>query len=148
MRKTAIAGLGLMVSAVALAAGEAGTVKTLKGAVSIERGGQRAPAKIGDAVQNADKVVTGADSAVGITLRDNTRLSAGPNSVLALDKFSFDSTTHAGELNASVKKGSLSVISGKLAAASPESVSFRTPSATLGVRGTEFVIEVADRGDQ
>ena len=38
------------------------------------------------------------------------------------------------------------MVSGKLAAAAPEKVSFRTPTATLGVRGTDFVIEVADRG--
>lgn len=152
MRKPlGILALGLscsLLAGVACAAGEAGTVKTSKGQVVIERSGQRLPATVGDRVHNADKLITGADGAVGITLRDNTRLSAGPNSVLSLDKFAFDSTTHAGELDASVKKGTLSVISGKLAAASPDTVRFRTPSATLGVRGTDFVIEVADRGDQ
>lgn len=148
-KTTMVLACWFMCSAVpVLAAGEAGTVKTLKGSVSIVRAGERVPAVIGTTVFAADKVVTEADGAVGITLRDNSRLSAGPNSVLALDKFSFDSTTHAGELNATVKKGTLSVISGKLAAASPQSVTFNTPTAMLGVRGTEFVIEVADRGDQ
>lgn len=142
-------GLGCsLLAGVACAAGEAGTVKIAKGQVVIERSGQRLPAAVGDRVHSADRLITGGDGSVGITLRDNTRLSAGPNSVLSLDKFAFDSTTHAGELDASVKKGTLSVISGKLAAASPDTVRFRTPSATLGVRGTDFVIEVADRGDQ
>lgn len=127
----------------ALAAGEAGTVKTAKGSVTVERGGQKLAAAAGFRVEAADLIVTGADSAVGITLRDNTLLSAGPNSVLNLDKFSFDATTHAGTLDASLKRGTLAVISGKLAKADPESVRFRTPTATLGVRGTEFVIEAA-----
>jgi hypothetical protein len=130
----------------AAAAGEAGTIKVIKGSVSIDRAGKRTPVTVGDRVMSADRVITGADSAVGITLRDNTRLTAGPDSVVSLDKYSFDSTTHAGELDASVKKGTLSVVSGKLAAAAPDKVSFRTPTATLGVRGTDFVIEVAERG--
>jgi hypothetical protein len=130
----------------AAAAGEAGTIKVIKGSVSIDRAGKRTPVMVGDRVMSADRVITGADSAVGITLRDNTRLTAGPDSVVSLDKYSFDSTTHAGELDASVKKGTLSVVSGKLAAAAPDKVSFRTPTATLGVRGTDFVIEVAERG--
>jgi hypothetical protein len=141
------AGLALAwITGQANAADEAGTIKVVRGSVSIERAGKRTPVTVGDRVMSADRVITGAESAVGITLRDNTRLSAGPDSVLSLDKYSFDSTTHAGELDASVRKGTLSVVSGKLAAAAPEKVSFRTPTATLGVRGTDFVIEVADRG--
>ena len=48
-----------------------------------------------------------------------------------------------GELDAHLKRGSLAVISGKLAKASPESVRFRTDSVTLGVRGTEFILEAS-----
>lgn len=131
-----------MVSCLALAAEEAGTVKTAKGAVSIERGGQKLPVAVGGKVFATDRVVTGADSSVGITLRDNTLLSAGPNSVLSLDKFSFDATTHAGTVDATLKRGTLGVISGKIAKSDSDSVRFRTPTTTLGVRGTEFVIEV------
>ncbi len=132
-----------MVSCLAYAAEEAGTVKTAKGTVTIERGAQKLPVAVGGKVFAADRVVTGADSSVGITLRDNTLLSAGPNSVLSLDKFSFNTTTHAGTVDATVRRGTLGVISGKIAKADSDSVRFRTPTATLGVRGTEFVIEVA-----
>jgi hypothetical protein len=126
---------------------EAGTVKTVKGQVSIERGAQKIAAAPGVKVHAADRVLTGADGSIGITLRDNTVLSAGPNSTLALDKFAFDSTTHAGTIDATLKRGTLSVVSGKIAKASPDAVTFRTPTTTLGVRGTEFVIEAADRGE-
>jgi hypothetical protein len=137
---TAMAGMGA-----ARAAGEAGTVKISKGNVAILRAGQTLPAITGSPVMVSDRVTTGSDGSVGITLRDNTLLSAGPHSTLELNKFSFDSTTHQGEINATVKRGTLAVISGKVAAAAPTRVSFNTPTATLGVRGTEFVIEVADR---
>lgn len=123
------------------AADEAGTVKVVKGGASLERGTQKMALTPGLKVQPGDRIVTGADGSVGITLRDNTLLSAGANSILLLDKFSFNSTTHAGVLDAALKRGTLAVVSGKIAKASPESVQFRTPTAILGVRGTEFVIE-------
>jgi hypothetical protein len=127
---------------------DAGTVKTVKGTVTIERGTQTLPAAAGVKVIAKDRVVTGAQSSVGITLRDNTMLSAGPNSSLSLDKFAFNPTTYAGEIDASLKRGTLAVISGKVAKTSSDSVVFRTPTVTLGVRGTEFVIEAADREGQ
>lgn len=119
----------------------AGTVKTSKGSASIERKGQKIPIQPGAPIEAGDRIVTGADGAVGIVLRDNTSLSAGPNSTLDLNKYAFHPTTHVGELDASVKRGTLAVISGKVAKANPDSVKFATQSMTLGVRGTAFVIE-------
>lgn len=125
----------------AQAADDAGMVKTSRGQVTVERAGQKIPAPVGTRIFASDTVTTGADGAVGITLRDNTVLSAGPNSVVNLDRFAFNSTTHAGTLNATVKRGTLSVSSGKIAKASPGNVSFSAPGMTLGVRGTTFVID-------
>ena len=125
----------------AWSADEAGVVKTRKGNVSIERSGQRVDAPVGTRILSSDRVITGAESSVGITLHDNTLLSAGPNSTVDLNKFAFNSTTHTGAIDASVKRGTLSVISGKIAKASPEAVSFTAPGMTLGVRGTSFVID-------
>lgn len=132
-----------LVSGFALAAPEAGTIKTVKGAVTLHRDGQTLTIAVGGKVFASDRVVTGVDGSVGITLRDNTLLSAGPNSVLSLDKFAFDPTTHAGAVDATLKRGTLAVISGKIARADPDSVRFNTPTTTLGVRGTEFVVEVS-----
>ena len=125
----------------------AGVVKTVKGKVQIERPGGSSGAAIGTDVYSSDRIVTGPESSVGITLRDTTQLSAGANTTLELNKFAFNSTTHDGVLDATVKRGSLAVISGKLAKANPDSVRFSTPTTTLGVRGTEFIIEVGDTGE-
>lgn len=125
----------------AWAAEEAGTVKISKGRVHVERASERIDAPVGTRIFSSDRVITGADGAVGITLRDNTLLSAGPNSIVDLNRFSFDSTTHAGAIDATVKRGTLSVISGKISKATPESVRFSAPGMTLGVRGTSFVID-------
>jgi hypothetical protein len=133
--------------ALAADASAAGVVKTVKGTVQIERSGGSSGAAIGSEVFGSDRIVTGPESSVGITLRDTTQLSAGANTILELNKFAFDTTTHAGVLDASVKRGSLAVISGKLAKANPDSVRFSTPTTTLGVRGTAFIIEVGGNGE-
>jgi len=96
-------------------------------------------------VQTSDVILTGADGSAGITFTDNSLVSVGPNSVFAIDKYTFDSTTHAGEFGGSLKKGRLAAISGKMVKQSPESMKIRTPSAIMGVRGTEFVVQVDDK---
>lgn len=133
----------LAVTGTVYAADEAGLVKNTQGVATIIRGEQQIPAEVGAHIWVADSVKTGANSSVGITLNDGTLLSAGPSSILVINKFVFDSTTHAGELDASLKRGTLAVVSGKLAKTSPKAVTFRTPTTLLGVRGTEFVLEAA-----
>jgi hypothetical protein len=123
---------------------EAGHIKVAKGAVQVERAGQQVPATVGTVVQAGDVVVTGPDGSVGITFLDNSLLSAGPNSVLAIDRFAFDSTTHQGSFESSLRKGTLAVVSGKLAKQSPDAMKVKTPAAVLGVRGTEFLVRTGD----
>jgi hypothetical protein len=128
--------------AFAAAAADAGQVKTAAGTVYLERGGKRLPVSVGTAVQQSDTLVTGADGSAGITFTDNSLLSVGPNSVLEIQKYVFDTTTHAGQFDASLKKGTLAVISGKMVKQSPEAMRVRTPSSIMGVRGTEFAVKV------
>ncbi len=130
------------------AAEQAGMIKVSKGAVSIERDGQRVAAGVGTPVMVADRLRTGGDGSVGLTLRDNTLLSAGPNSLLVVDKFAYDNAAQDGKIALTIRKGTLSVASGKIAKRTPESVDFHTPTSILGVRGTEFVIEVRGGDDE
>jgi hypothetical protein len=123
---------------------EIGRVKVSKGEVFVERAGKRITAPVGAGIQASDTVLTGADGSVGITFHDNSLLSAGPNSELVINKFVFDSTTHKGEFDTSLKKGTLAVVSGKIVKQSPEAMRIRTPAAIMGVRGTEFVVKVDD----
>lgn len=125
-------------------AADAGRVKTSKGTVTIDRAGQRLPAMVGMPVQEKDVVSTGADGSVGISFTDNSMLSAGPNSVLILDKYAFDAASGKGALEANLARGTLAAVSGKMVKSSPESMKIRTPAAIMGVRGTEFVIKVDD----
>jgi len=123
---------------------EVGQIKVAKGQVTVDRNGQALPGQVGMLLESADVLKTGADGSVGITMRDNSLLSAGPNSILALERFEFDPTTSQGRFDAQLRRGTLSVVSGRIAKQSPESMTVRTPSAVLGVRGTEFVVAVDD----
>jgi len=121
-----------------------GKIKTLSGDVSIEREGKIVVPVLGNAVFQKDKIVTGKNGSVGVLFDDDSRLSAGPNSTLDLDRFSYDPATHDGNFDVSMKKGVLSVISGKLTQKTPGALKVKTPAAILAVRGTEFSVMVEE----
>jgi len=103
--------LGAIALAVALGvappaeAVDIGQIKVSKGQVAIERNGQSHPGTVGMRLQTSDIVKTGADGSIGIGMSDNSLLSLGPNSVLSLDRYEFDSTTHQGAFDASLRTG-------------------------------------------
>lgn len=134
--------LGLLAVGVAEAQ-DVGRVKAVKGTVYIERAGRQEPAEVGSGVRQADILVTGSDGAVGVTLADDTLLSAGPNSVLAVERFVYDGIK-PGALEAVLTKGTLAVVSGRIAKQAPDAMRVKTPAAILGVRGTEFVVRASD----
>jgi hypothetical protein len=136
------AALALLAALPALA--DIGQIKTSKGQVTVERGGQVLPGAVGLKLEAADTLKTGPDSAVGITMRDDSLLSAGPNSILQLQRFEFDPATHQGRFDSRLQRGTLAVVSGRIAKQSPEAMTVRTPSAQLGVRGTEFVVATGE----
>lgn len=143
MRKSWMFLPALALAATAMAS-DIGQVKVAKGAVQLEREGKRMPATVGMPVRAADVLHTGADGSAGLTFSDNSLVSVGPNSVFAIDKYRFDSTTHAGEFEGSLRKGKLAAVSGKMVRQAPESMRIRTPSSVMAVRGTEFVVQVDD----
>lgn len=129
----------------AMAQGAAvGQVKTVTGTAALLRGAERLPAKAGDAVFEKDVIETGADGSIGVTLTDNTVLSTGPNSQLALEEYSFNSGNFTGGMTADMRKGTLTMVSGDIARGSPEAMKVKTPTAILGVRGTTFAVQVGD----
>jgi len=139
----AVAVLALAVAGFARAE-DVGQIKVAIGTVHVERDGKQLPASVGMPIRQSDKLVTGADGSAGITFTDNSLLSAGPNSVLIVDHYAFDTRTHVGKFDASLKKGSLAVVSGKMVKQTPGAMRVRTPAAIMGVRGTDFVVQVDD----
>lgn len=118
-----------------------GTFKTVAGDVTVVRGKVSSAAIVGDALRTGDRILTGADSAVAITLRDDTVLSIGPDSIVDLTEFSFDTTTQEGSVLISLLRGSLRMVTGMIAKLKPEQVRVTTPTTVIGVRGTDFIVE-------
>ena len=143
----AIVGLVALAPASVVRASDVGQIKVSKGAVHIERGGQKLPGQVGTRLQQSDVVVTGADGSAGIVFMDDSLLSLGPNSVLGIDRFEFDSTTQRGAFDSSLKKGTLAAVSGRITKESPGAMRVRTPAAVLGVRGTEFVVRSSESAE-
>ena len=142
-----LSGLAAAIACLATApvsADSVGQVKVSAGSVFIERAGKRLPGPVGTNVEASDNIVTGSDGSAGITFVDNSRLSLGPSSTLAISRFNFNPTTHEGNFDSALKRGTLSVISGKLAKRSPDAMTVSTPSTILGVRGTEFVVRAGE----
>jgi hypothetical protein len=121
-----------------------GQIKNVAGQVNLVRGNNRRDARAGDLVEEADIITTGANSSVGITLIDNSRLSAGPNSRIELKRFQFNPTTQEGESVAEIRRGTLAVVSGQIAKRSPDAMKVQTPTTILGVRGTTFAVKVEE----
>jgi len=134
-------------AAVEAAHRQAGFLKTLKGSVQLldAPGASVRPAQAGDALLPGGRITTGPDSAASVVLRDGSTLVLGPSSQMELKAFSFDATTHEGNLLASVLKGSLRMITGLLGKSHPEAVRIETQFAFVGVRGTDFIVQADEQ---
>lgn len=119
------------------------TVKTLSGPANVERAGGTLALAIGMGLLQSDTVVTGSASTLGLTFEDGALVSLGPNSRLQIDRFRFDRATQGGEFDTTLSRGRMAVVSGRIAKSQVDAMKVRTPTALLGVRGTEFVVDAA-----
>ena len=123
---------------------EAGIIKTVRGQVRIERDGRNLEGKVGVPVQERDRVIVQDGSSVGISMSDETLLSLGRNSTMVIDKYAYDPVTREGQVATSILKGTLRYVTGLIGRAHPQSIKVTTSNATIGIRGTEFIVEVPD----
>lgn len=122
--------------------GEIGRIKSHVGPVSVTRGGTVLAARPGLALEQGDVVLTGKTGRVGIAFQDDTRMALGPNSKVRLTRFVYDRARQSGAFDTQVERGSLGVVSGRIAKSGRDAMRVRTPTSMLGVRGTKFVVEV------
>ena len=120
----------------------AGRVKTVTGTVVLIRQKVEIPAKAGELLFEADGLRTGADGRIAVTLKDETRLSIGPNSDVRLDRFVYAPGEGRLGFTLMIARGLLAYVSGRIAKLSPDAVRLETPAAILGVRGTRLAIQV------
>ena len=138
-------GLGLITLLTASpVAAEIARIKQSSGTAAVERGGQRLKSAPGVQLLAGDRLLTGKDGRISVTFIDNTRFAVGPNSQVSVSEFQYDRTRQKGSFVTRVDRGSLAVVSGKIAKSNRDAMKVRTPNTLLGVRGTKFIIEVPE----
>lgn len=118
-----------------------GSLRTLAGPVFLARGGPERPLTQPERLYQGDVVRTGKGGSAGLLLKDDTSISLGPDSRLSLDQFAFAPTQGKLSLVARLLKGTMAFLSGRIAKLAPDAVKVETPVATVGIRGTYFLVQ-------
>lgn len=121
-----------------------GYVKTVAGDAVVVTAGQTQKAAVGTPVHVGSLLRTGPQSSLGVTFKDETVMSFGPNTELTVDDYLYEPSRGKLRMNSKLAKGSLNYVSGVIAKLQPDAVSVQTPSGLIGVRGTQFLIKVEE----
>ena len=120
----------------------AGHIKTVSGAAFVVRQNTTIAARPGDAVFASDILRTAAGGALGITLRDDTRVSLGPDSEVRIDRYVYAPAEGGLGMVLKFARGVAVYVSGRIAKLAPDSIRLEAPAAIVGVRGTTLAIRV------
>jgi hypothetical protein len=128
-----------------LSASKAGIVKIIGGDVRVRDAQGERPLKSGDAVFANDRLVSGKEGSASVVLRDGTTLVLANNSQLEIQKYTFDATTQDGSILVNLMQGSLRMLTGLIARVNPEAIQVKTKTLSVGIRGTDFIVETEDK---
>lgn len=121
-----------------------GVVRNSEGTATVTRGDRVIPAVVGTKILAGDILGTGSDGSLGLILRDNSSISIGPRSKIVIQNFLFSPSEGKMALFARLAQGTMAYLSGLIGKLSPESVRFETPVASIGIRGTCFVVKAEE----
>jgi hypothetical protein len=116
-----------------------GHVKSVGGVATVTHGERTWTAVPGSAVYEGDTLRTYFDGMMGVTFKDDTRISLGPSTRVTIPKFVFSPSEQRYGFVLRLIAGSLQYLSGLTAKLSPDSMKIETPNATVGVRGTRLL---------
>ncbi|MDR5813516.1 FecR family protein [Caballeronia sp. LZ033] len=124
------------------------TIKALVGNVAIQsaNGAQRVAAAGGE-IDNGDTVQTGVGAEIVMIFTDGQRVYLKPGSVFRVDDFNYAAGAPQQDRSfLSLVKGGLRAVDGLVAKqGKPENYRVKTPTSTIGIRGTEYsVTDCAD----
>lgn len=109
--------------------------------------GARKPLEDGDALYQGDTVITSASARLGILFTDASRIVLPGNTVFKLVGYNFaPEDAQASSMLVELLKGSARVVTGLIGKRVPANVSYRTATATIGIRGTNFDISCVASG--
>lgn len=116
--------------------------KNVSGDIRIVRDAKEIVPVAGTQIMRSDKILSGPQSAAGIVFKDGTQLTVGSSTEIKIDQYVFQPEDAKYAFSVYLNKGSAIYSSGKIGKIAPQSVSINTPRATVGVRGTRFIVKV------
>jgi hypothetical protein len=119
-------------------------LKNVKGNVKIMRDNAEIVARPGMQLMKMDTVVAAPASSAGVVFVDGTVLAVGASSELEISRYVFRPEESKYDFAVLLKKGQAVYSSGKLGKLAPDAVNVNTPRATVGVRGTRFIVKSDD----
>ncbi|MFH0785785.1 MAG: FecR domain-containing protein [Pseudomonadota bacterium] len=119
-----------------------GIIKTVSGEVLVVGRQGRLSATPNMKIHQGDAIKTAETSSVGLIFDDDTAVSLGPDSEFAIESFLFNPVDQELSFVSRLIHGTFCFITGQIARLAPKRVKFETPEATLGVRGTKFLVKV------
>lgn len=120
----------------------AGIIKAISGDVFITSSKTDIKAVANMKIMVGDSIRTGEKSSAGLIFEDDTVVALGPNSEITIDSFLFNPANKELSFITRMIHGTFSFITGQIAKLAPDKVSIETPDATLGVRGTKFLVKI------
>jgi len=121
-----------------------GHIMAMQGSADIKRADTSLKATIGMPLKEGDEVLTHKQSRMQVMLNDDTVVTIGANSVFSFEEFLFDNSKKS-KISMRATRGFFRSVTGKLGKIAPERFKVKTVSATIGIRGTDFSGEIADK---
>jgi len=122
-----------------------GEIAQHKGSSVVERKSEKYNGEVGLDLEMNDRIITGKGS-MRMDFIDDTRVDVTEHSRMTIDEFIYDPNTKTGALSMKATLGAVRYASGQIAKNSRQRVNIRTPSATINVRGTDFMMIVDEIG--
>ena len=139
--------LTLLTTIGALNATEIGEISELKGNGEISRqdSSDYFLAELASDIFSFDEVRTG-NGRIAVEFIDSSILKLTEHSKIVIDNYIFDPDPSKSKLALNMASGTARFITGKLGRIDKKNISIRTPSATIGIRGTDFTTTVDELG--
>jgi hypothetical protein len=96
--------------------------------------------RLGDEVRQGDTVVTGAGSSLVLKFDDGLVAALTANSRMTITNYQYNPQARTGNILLSLVNGGMRAVTGLIGRNSPQNVSYRAASATIGIRGTDVII--------
>lgn len=138
--------LAMAIPCLIFASESVAVVKSVKGeAVSVTKGAKGTKSlKSGDKIFEKDTIKTVSGASIGLIFEDNTLVSIGSNSEFSIDEYLFEPSKKNGKFQTNLSKGTMACMTGLIAKMNPDAMKIKAKSASMGIRGTYFIVDVGE----